>query len=521
MIGSLAAANTPAVNNYGPDEDSRMGLFGKRSNPIEKIEARGDAALARGEPLEARRQFRDALRRLDPQDPAVARLRERADSAQSAFREQKLAEARTYLEDGAAEAALEALAILREDIDGQADRLVERIGPLEARAREILDGPSRAVPGVETIEAMASPAGGAPLEEDEGPATETIDAAADAQELFEQFSGALPPEDRERAATLGPSFRLGFVRAQLGDPSEALAAFEQAAREHPGEPLVLEHLAVVMDQLGRGADAERLYRRALEGDPKRTNARLALASILDGGMASEQERSAGDPDSGDGEAPRSGQTASGPDCDAALKLLSEGAALDPEHAVVHFLAGADIALRAGRPAEGLAWAERGLRAGGEAMPDAWMTYATALEAAGSVDEAEKAHLSAVRLGGHAILPRARFAEFALRTGQALPRAQEVIFETCLTCQASAPAPETLAYYGFLLTRIQFARGMHKDAYEGARRLLDQDPPREMAAELRRLTQAAREAMEEQSQSRRKEEGGGALPGAGSGLPSSD
>lgn len=477
-----------------------MGLFGKGSQSIEKIEAKADAALAHGEPLEAYRQYREAARKLSVGDAAAARLREKAAAAHAAFREQRLREVEAYLADAIPSAALETLEILRDHLEAGGEAFAGRLRALETRAREMMENPATVKVDPERLDATPHLEGAAvaePPEEREEPGLEAIDTSIDPHELFEQFSGALPPEDVERARALGSSFQQAFVRSQLGDARSALALLEQASREHPEDALVLEHLAVALDQLGRGAEAEPLFRRSLELDPQRMNARIALASIL--GSPPSPAASGRVAGAGDSAVAAFSLTPQGlpRDLDGALSLLEEGVARDAERAPFYCTAAVDVALKAGRSETALVWARRGMEAGAAQMPDGWITLATALEATGALDEAERAHEAAVRMAGHAILPRARFAEFALRTGHALPKAQEIIFETCMTCQAAAPSPETLAYYGMLLTRIQFARGLYKEARDGARRLLAQDPPRELAEEMKRLVQAATEALARQ------------------------
>jgi tetratricopeptide (TPR) repeat protein len=467
----------------------RMGLFG--GSP-EKIEAKGDAALAHGEAMQAYQHFRDALRRLGGKDAAaLERLRAKIARAHAAFVESKLAEAEGYLADHIVDPALETLAILGDHLAEGGEALADRVRALEARAQAMreLDAPTTPAAPREADEVPLA-LGGVLQEEDESLELESIPADADPRELFEQFSGALAPEDLERAEGLGEKFRLGFVAQQLGKLPSAYIELMQAAVEHPTEPLVLEHLAVVLDQLGLAPAAEEHYRRALEIDPKRMNARLALAAML-GHLGPI------DPDHPE-QPPAPPRDSAG-----AIALLEEGLRLDPSRALNYLMSLVEVALAAREFPRAVEWAKQGLAAGGEPLPDAWMLYGFALEAAGDLDEAQAAFVKAVRLGGAAMQPRARLAEFALRTGQGLEKAQEIIFETCMSCQAAAPDPGTLAYYGFLLSRIQFARGRYKDALDGAQRLLKQGPPEAMGKQMQALIRDARAAIE--TAKRRREE----------------
>jgi tetratricopeptide (TPR) repeat protein len=296
------------------------------------------------------------------------------------------------------------------------------------------------------------------------------DADADPEVLFEQLAGALDPEDQARAEHLGRSFKLGFLALQRGDATAAREAFEAAAREHPDDPLLLEHLALAYDQGGDTAAAAEHYRRALEQDPARSNSRVALAGIL------------------------AGSSAAGGQPDHAVALLEAGATADPPRASYYELAAAEILLTLRRPLDALPRIEKAMREGADNTVAAWQLQGAALEGAGMLVEAEAAHDRAVRLGGAAMQPRAQFAEFALRTGRGLKEAGEIIFETCIACQATMPSAAELDYYGFLLTRIQHARGQHKSALEGAERLLAKGVTPEVRKVLLDVRRSAKEAL---------------------------
>jgi hypothetical protein len=449
-----------------------MGLFG---GGFEKTEARGEAALARGEALQAFRLFRDAHRQAERRAPeATARLSQKMNAARVAFARLKIAEARQLLGHEAAAAALEALAIAQDYVEQGEAELAGEVGELKARAETLRRGPAEAPAPEEPPAPTADSALAAEASPDmpglESELLELDDADADPETLFEQLAGALTPEDAERAAALGPAFRAGFVAAQRGDTPEALRAFTEAAGEHPDDPLVLEHLALAHDHSDRPGEAAELYRRALDRAPTRWNSRVALAGIL------------------------AGSSAAGGKAEHAIALLDEGLTADPAQGASYLLAAAEILIALRRPLDALPRITRAMQAGAEHAVSAWQLYGGALEGAGMLEEAEQAFERAVRLGGHAMQPRAQFAEFALRTGRALEAAGEMIFETCVGCQATPPSPEELDYYGFLLTRIQFARGQHKAALEGAERLLAKTPApavREVLLEVRRQ---AREAL---------------------------
>jgi len=468
-----------------------MALFG---GGIEKTEAKGDAARAKGDDLQAYRQFRDALRDAERKLPeAVPRLRQKMDGARVSFVRGKIAEARAFLTDQVSEPAIEALGIAGEYLDAEDAELRGEVAGLlkEARSMQV----EASVPDAATVEAEFEEAEADPdavLEEEpadepsadaalaaqatppgSGGAAEFLDladAGADPEVLFEQLAGALEPGDAERAEALGRSFKLGFVALQRGDAAAAREAFETAAREHPDDPLLLEHLALAHDQSGATALAAEHYQRALELDPARANARVALAGIL------------------------AGSSAAGGQPDHAVALLEAGAAADPPRASYYQLAAAEILLTLQRPLDALPRIENAKQAGAENSVAAWQLEGAALEGAGMLPEAEKAYDRAVRLGGAAMQPRALFAEFALRTGRGLKAAGEIIFETCIACQATMPSAAELDYYGFLLTRIQHARGQYASALEGAERLLAKGVTPEVRKVLLEVRRSAKEAL---------------------------
>lgn len=472
-----------------------MALFG---GGIEKTEAKGDAALAKGDAVQAYRQFRDALREAERKLPAAApRLREKMNGARVSVARSKISEARAYLQDQVTEAAIEALSIAGEYLeadDAELRREVTELLKQAQSARAEAEVPDAATVEAEFEEAETDP--DAVLEEEAasepsadaalaaeaappGPGTgeeflDLTDADADPELLFEQLAGALEPDDLERAEHLGRSFKLGFVALQRGDAPAARQAFESAAREHPDDALLLEHLALAHDQGGETATAAEHYRRAIERDPARWNSRVALAGIL------------------------AGSSASGGQPDQAVALLEAGATADPPRASYYELAAAEILLTLQRPLDALPRIEKAMGAGADQTVAAWQLQGAALEGAGRLEEAEQAYDRAVRLGGAAMQPRAQFAEFALRTGQGLKTAGEIILETCVACQATMPSAAELDYYGFLLTRIQHARGQYKPALEGAERLLARGVTPEVRKVLLEVRRSAKEALARKS-----------------------
>ena len=471
-----------------------MGLFG---GGIEKTEAKGDAALAKGDDLQAYRHFGDALREAQRKQPeAAGRLREKLAGARVSFVRRKIDEARGYLQDQVIEPAIESLTIARDYLDAGDAGLQDEIAGLlklarathaeapapdaatvEAEFEDAETDPDVVLEEESEAEAPGGPSAASALAAEASPPAsdsaeflDLTDADADPEVLFEQLSGALHDEDLERAERLGRVFKLGFVALQRGDPTAAREAFETAAREHPDDPLLLEHLALAYDQSEQPAEAADRYGRALAKDPTRWNSRVALAGIL------------------------AGTSAAGGHPEHAVTLLEEGVTADPPRAASYQLAAAEILLTLHRPLDALPRIESAMQAGATESVAAWQLQGAALEGAGMLEEAEKAYDRAVRFGGSAMQPRAQFAEFALRTGRGLKTAGEIIFETCIACQATMPSAEELDYYGFLLTRIQHARGQFKSALEGAERLLAKGVSPDGRRVLLEIRRSAKEAL---------------------------
>jgi len=459
-----------------------MGLFGGKSP---SHEAKGDALLA-SDPLAAMKLFREAFRKSGYKNPDdAARLKGKIREARQAFLRAKLREAAQFAEDGVYDAAMESLAIARENATPDDEELAreiagetERMAQLEvearpaARSREERVDPGFVPGAIDEAEPLPEEA---PLEE--------MQAESEGDE-FSFYAGVLSPEDYDHALELGENFQAGFIAYQRGDRQTARAAFEQEAARHPLDGLVHEMLAFLLDQTGEEVRAAEHFREAVRIDPRRKNARLALAQILAGIGRRREEGSATDPQS-------------------ALDLLYGGVKLDPDD-TDYSLAVAEVLISEKRATEAKEILEPLLDGELAADPGAWQYYALALEVEGSLDEAEAAHDHLVRLSGQSMAPRGLYAEFALRHNRWLDKAERLIFETCIGCQASAPSEESLDRYGVLLSRIQFARGEYKAALDGVERLLAKGAPQDLAPLLQAMRAEAKKRMA----------ASGAEPGAG-------
>jgi len=469
-----------------------MGILDGLRGGIEKLEQKGDDALTRQRPLEAMRCFADALHKVSTKNPPAAdRLQGKLKAARRSFLEAKLTEARGLAGDELFAQALETLEVAGQNLTPDDGDLRQRIAQLDQELREQLlerEAGAEAAPLALAQSATLPPdAVGhgtrAPAGDDEAdPGSEAFSLdEASGEVAFEQFVGALPEEDRERALHTGREFKLGYVAHQIGDSAAAIAWLERAHAAAPEDGLVLEHLALALDQAGRTEEARESYVKTLALEPERHNARIALASILAG------PRTAGGIQPFEVWRQAAAEAAhNGMDPQPALALLEEGLHRDAQHAGAYVMAAAEVCLATGRAEAAVAHVDRIIGQSGAQGALLWHLRAVGLELGGKIEEAQQAYEKAVRQGGHALFFRAEFAEYALRHQRALEEAEHHIFDTCMSCQATQPGAEELDFYGFLLTRLQHARGELQAALKGIDRLLAKAPPRELDQALRGL-----------------------------------
>ena len=455
-----------------------MGLFDGLRGGFERLETKGDAALDQSQPLAAYGHFRDAHKKAAKQDPLAAeRLSGKIEGARQLFVRAKISEATQFLEDEVADAAIDAVRIARQYLNDRDASHRAEADRIEAAALGLLEPNIGEGAGAQAQEAVGLP--------DLPEAAQAIDPEIDHPELdamFEQLAGALDPSDQERAASLGPAFRAGFVAHQLGRNDAALVSLREAEQAHPEEALVLEHLALALDQLGQTAEAEAAYRRVLELEPGRVNARIALAAILAQAEPSMGVRSfatwrheieARDP-------------ASGETNENALALLEEGVQRDPHRAVAYFFTAAELCVAGNLAQRASGLIARAMEAGAGDQPNTWHLHGVTQEMLGDPQGAQESYERAVQLGGRGMFYRAEFAEFALRNQRAFEAAEQNIVETCIGCAGGQPSPDELDYYGVLLIRLQHARGELKPALEGIDRLLKKGCASIMEENLRHL-----------------------------------
>jgi predicted O-linked N-acetylglucosamine transferase (SPINDLY family) len=95
---------------------------------------------------------------------------------------------------------------------------------------------------------------------------------AEAQEIFQQMAGAAPADPLLLHG-------LGVLGLQLGHESQGVALLEQSARLRTSAGVLID-LGAGYRRVGRSADAERCYRRALELEPGHADAVNNLGNLL-------------------------------------------------------------------------------------------------------------------------------------------------------------------------------------------------------------------------------------------------
>ncbi len=128
------------------------------------------------------------------------------------------------------------------------------------------------------IGALAACGGGAtsqPPEDPTGPASSTkaAEAAAPTDGPSRGMEGPV-------AQSSSDDVRKGIAALKAGDVNGARAAFEVATKKNPNQADAFHYLALVQDQSGEKAEAEKNYRKALELDPNLEESAINLAAIL-------------------------------------------------------------------------------------------------------------------------------------------------------------------------------------------------------------------------------------------------
>ncbi len=92
------------------------------------------------------------------------------------------------------------------------------------------------------------------------------------------------PGDSERV----DYYQEGLVLLREGKFHEALTSFRLALKESPGDPVVLQQIAIAYTRIGMTEEATKTYRHVLQKDPGAPGAHYGLAYLLlHGGRESE------------------------------------------------------------------------------------------------------------------------------------------------------------------------------------------------------------------------------------------
>lgn len=86
----------------------------------------------------------------------------------------------------------------------------------------------------------------------------------------------------------------GLVLMKEGRHHDALTSFRLALKESPGDPIVLQQIAIAYTRIGLTEEATKTYRHVLQKDPRAAGAHYGLAYLLlhqgDQGEAAEHLR---------------------------------------------------------------------------------------------------------------------------------------------------------------------------------------------------------------------------------------
>ena len=85
----------------------------------------------------------------------------------------------------------------------------------------------------------------------------------------------------EQRATIDEEIDRGYDLHQAGDLNKAEAVYRKALEAHGPDPLLLYNLGVLLQDLGRSADAAEAYRAALHGDPGMADCHYNLALLCE------------------------------------------------------------------------------------------------------------------------------------------------------------------------------------------------------------------------------------------------
>ncbi len=408
-----------------------MGLFG---SSFEKLEAKGDRLLEQEDFAGAAQAYRSALRKCEKKDPdAAPRLKAKMEQADDRVIREFVRLIGEHLEDGEPDVAREQLEIAHNFAREHPGKYDEQLRELEA-----------------AIGARVKSDIQASHQQYEEQMQEELREEEVTQEIieFEQALHTLGPEDAEEARSYGAHFQKGFMSLIEGDFETAAEELERATHERPQSAITYEQWGKALEMAGRSAEARRAYQKALQRDPRRQDARLSLGAILDSIENKDRE---------------------------ALEILAAGIEEIPAGEYALRLSMAGIHIHRNRPEKALTELEKLRTSIPDGTPDLWHLFATAHEAAGDLDNAEKAFQAAYATDSRNPARRVAFVEFCLRHERSLDNAEAALHSICQSCGFPGD-PGTMATFSYYLALITSARGKPQEALSQVARALSQGIP---------------------------------------------
>jgi tetratricopeptide (TPR) repeat protein len=438
---------------YHSELEDLMGLFDFLGGSFEKQEAKGDRLMEAKEYTGAAQAYRSAFWKAEKKDPdAASRIQAKLDSADDLVVKEFARLVREHLEDGAPEIAREQLEVARNfarEHPGKYDELLKE-----------LDAAIRARVSSDIAESQRR------YDKEMQDSLREKEVTQDLIE-YEQALNVLGPEAAEEARSYGPHFRKGFMALTEGDFITALEELERATHEQPESGIVYEQWGKALEIGGHSARARSAYRKAIQRDPKRRDARLSLANILDSMENKDRD---------------------------ALEVLAEGIQEVPEEEEGWRMSMGGIHLHRDRPTEALAEFQRVLELIPEGTPDLLQMLGTAYEGTGDMTAAEKAFQMAYAKDSRNPARRVAYVEFCLRNKRSYDNAEGALMSICQSCGFPGD-PQTLATFSYYMALLTVARGNPAEALSTVDRALSQGVPSEFDQRFRDLRKQLQEAVD--------------------------
>ena len=246
-------------------------LFGK---DCRQLKEKGDTCLADGRFVDARHAYAEALERLPGGDEGEA-LRSQLNAgmakAGNGLAELNMEEARLYLNQNNEAKAREYLELAVELAeDGAVREKAEKL------MREVEAAP--AVSPVKTGHGHHGCSSCNPASHQDLP--DTTEESLSMDDRFHLLTQALPGGLADRYVKLGKPFAYGYLQLHEGNLDAAFQAFTELAATEGENDILLYELGALAFRNGDVAEAERLFRGSVAGNPLNPLSRLALAQLL-------------------------------------------------------------------------------------------------------------------------------------------------------------------------------------------------------------------------------------------------